>query len=239
MDVIDRHIAEKERQLDEYLSSLNDPRLRQMLSDLSALRRTKEIVAGATIVTPLPPVAPSASAVRNGHSVPPGVVTQGDAVVEMMSTTERPMHINEIMQELELHYQIKPKNKQSLLSNIRKDRQNRFKSRGGGFWTLRDKHVIQPASESAPTRSGNGVSPFARAGFSLVGAIKELLPHLHGEFSQPIVYNKLREKHPEVAEYIQKASVATTLRKLELDGLIEITYQGYGSEPRRYKRKAA
>lgn len=239
MDKIDLKLAQKERELEEYLSGLSDPTLRQILSDINALRRTKELVADTPDESPAPAASQKTS--QNGRPSLPsqaGTLTIGDAVVSILKKAGHPKHVNDIMYELAAHFGLHPKNKASLTSLIRKDRQKRFTSKGGGMWDLREKQSTKPADKAvADTHSSNGASPFNRAGFSLIGSIKELLPHLSGEFSQPVVYNKLRERHPEVADRIQKASVATTLRKLQEDGLLEVTYQGYGSEPRRYRRK--
>lgn len=238
MDKIDLKLTQKERELEEYLSGLSDPTLRHILADINALRRAKELVADTPEESPAPAVTQKASrSSRPSPMAQTGTLTIGDAVVSILEKAGHPVHVNDIMRELATRYALHPKNKASLTSLIRKDRQKRFTSKGGGAWDLREKRGTKPVDKAAAHARGNGASPFNRAGFSLIGSIKELLPHLSGEFSQPVVYNKLRERHPEVAEHIQKASVATTLRKLQEDGLLEVTYPGYGSEPRRYKRK--
>lgn len=73
-------------------------------------------------------------------------------------------------------------------------------------------------------------------GFSLTESIIALLPEIEGEISQPVIYDKLVAKYPEVAPFIQRASIATTLGKLEGRGFLEVTDKGYGSQPRLYKR---
>ncbi|MDQ3686866.1 MAG: winged helix-turn-helix domain-containing protein [Acidobacteriota bacterium] len=233
MDVLDQTISQKERELDEYLARVDDPILRQLFSDISALRRTREIVAGMSRVMPAHST-PSHAASQNGHSSQVGALTQGDAAVEILRKAGRPMHLNEILKEVP-RYGLNPK-KTSFVSNLRKDRRQRFKIMGGNVFALIEGHnTHSPSAVKKPSTSGSG-NKLTRMGFSLVGSIKEVLPTLNGEFSQPIVVNKLRERFPEAAPLIQKSSVSTTLRKLAESGLIEVTHQGIGSDPRRYRR---
>jgi hypothetical protein len=230
---IERLLADKERELEVYISGLNDPRLRELLSDLAAIRRTNALAVNSEQGAPaqVAPLKVTTSPVvnQNGHQPPTATLTQGDAVVEILRKAGRPLHINDIAKEMP-SFGLNPK-KQNLVSIIVKDRKDRFTKKGGNVFALRPGYV---SSQPSPT---NGSSPFARAGFSLIGSVMALLPQLHAEFSQPVVYNMLRERHPEVAEHIQKASVATTLTKLAERGLIEVTDKGFGSEPRKYKSR--
>lgn len=230
INVIDQALTRKEQELEDYLTRIDDPQLRQLLSDISALRRTRVLIEST------PQTAPSQSVHsqepnQNGHSALSGSLTQGDATVLILQKAGHPMHLNDIIREMS-NYGLKPK-KSSLVSNLRKDRRNRFKSMGRNTFGLRDAK----ASISGKAKSNTGDSPLSRMGFSLIGSIKSLLPKLGSEFSQPIVFKMLKELYPNAAPHIQKASVATTLRKLADDGLLEVTYKGYGSEPRRYRRK--
>jgi hypothetical protein len=73
-------------------------------------------------------------------------------------------------------------------------------------------------------------------GFSLTESIKGLLLHIEGDITQPLIYDLLTAKYPDVAPYIQRASIATTLGKLEDRGVLKVTDPGYGSQPRVYRK---
>ncbi len=73
-------------------------------------------------------------------------------------------------------------------------------------------------------------------GFSLKAAIKEMIAEFkEQEFSQPIIFNMLRERNPTIAEHIHKASVSATLSTLSNEGLIVATFEGHGNDPKRYR----
>lgn len=238
MDVLDQAISQKGKELEAYLARFDDPTLKQLLSDISALKRTRELVADMSY-----PI-PTNQANQNGSRIPAPTLSQGDAAVEILIKAGRPMHLDEILSVMP-QYGLHPK-KANLESNIRKDRRERFRNLGGNKFALQAEHgtlsVKQAehgmSSVNQPSSNGNGKgTSLPSIGFSLIGSIKNLLPNLDGEFSQPVIYNTLRELHPEVAPHIQKASVAGTLRKLLDNGLIEVTHEGFGSDPKRYKRK--
>jgi hypothetical protein len=223
MNTIEQILGHKERELEDYLARVDDPTLRQLLSDIATLRRAKELLANA------PQGTPSQATRQNGHHATVNIMSQGDATVELLNKAGHPLGVDDVLKEMpKFGLDVK---KDNLISALRKDRKKRFS-------IINNVVSLRGAKGANSHSAANGGPALARMGFSLTGSIKELLPQLHGEFSQPIVYKLLRERHPEVAGLIQKASVATTLRKLQDLGLIEMTYKGYGSEPRRYKKKA-
>jgi|GEM_PF-4480373 len=234
MNTIEQILTHKERELEDYLARLEDPTLRQLLSDIASLKRAKELLASAS------PAAPSHAAGQNGHSptsaTPTTVISQGDATEEILRKAGKSLSVEDVLKEFS-QYGMTPQ-RENLISALRKDRRKRF-SVINGVVSFRGNQAPPSNGHSATSLPNASTSALARMGFSLIGSIKELLPQLNGEFSQPIVYKMLRERNPEVASLIQKASVATTLRKLQEDGLIEVTYKGFGSEPRRYKTAAA
>jgi len=232
MDFLEQLTMQKERELDAYLSRLDDPNLRQLLADLAALRRTREMAAG--LVLPVSVQATESNGNGSGNAVPPNALTQGDAVAEILHKAGHPVHINQIATKLREQYGFQNVKKPNLNSIVRKDRRNRFVSTGNGHFALRTGEAARTDTKQVPY---GGNSSLSNVGFSLIGAIKELVPTLQGEFSQPVVFKLLTEKYPKAAPHLQKASVATTLRKLSEDGLIEETYHGFGSDPRRYRRR--
>jgi hypothetical protein len=231
MVTIEQTLVLKERELEEYLSRLDDPHLRQLLSELTVLRSASEIVARMSQGTPMQVVNETVSrnGSQNGHQSLIGSRSQGDATEEILRKAGGAVSIDGILKELSQRG-IKAK-KDSFIATLRKDRRKRFSVIGGNA-------LLRGESGTSSSTNGSGKS-LASMGFSLMGSIKELLPQLRGEFSQPIIYKMLLEKYPHMAKHIQKASVATTLRKLSDDGVIEITHQGFGSDPRRYKNKGS
>jgi hypothetical protein len=116
--------------------------------------------------------------------------------------------------------------KVNMVSNMMKDRRKRFHNIGGNVYALRD-------SAGAVKAESNGHAQ--QVLFSLTTAIKQLLPRLEGEFSQPVLYDLLRRQYPQAK--IQKPSISSTLRNLESRGEIEVTHPGFGPDPRKYVRK--
>lgn len=231
MNIIEQSLKARERELEDYLSKLDDPRLRELLSDITALRRASEIIANMPQAqsAPLQVASPSQATSQNGNHAQTVSMSQGDATAEILRRVGHGVAIDELLKELSSRG-IKAK-KDSFIATLRKDRRKRFSVIGG-------KALLRGEHGASSSTNGSGRSSLASLGFSLMGSIKELLPQLRGEFSQPIVYKALLDKYPHMAKHIQKASVATTLRKLSDEGVIEITHQGFGSDPRRYRNAA-
>jgi len=234
MNIIEHTLSQKERELDEYLLNINDPHLRQLLSDITALRRVSGIIANmpqeqaAPLQTQGAPLQEATS--QNGHHAQTVSMSQGDATEDILRKAGHEVSIDEVMKELSRRG-IKAK-KDSFVATLRKDRKKRFRVIGGNAY-------LRSASGKHPTSGANSNrESLASLGFSLMGSIRELLPQIRGEFSQPVIYKMLLEKYPHMAKHIQKASIATTLRKLSDDDVIEVTHQGFGSDPRRYRNKA-
>ena len=233
---IDDAIIQKENELEAFLVSLNNPSINQLTADLKSLRRSREILAS----------------LNNGHSpsqetnnVEQVIVdkdeikeqnltrfytplTVGDAVAELLKESNKPLPLSYLYDEV-VKLGLTPSRK-SFRALLTKDRRKRFAALDNGLFKLNDNAVKNPASSN-----GVGNNILASLGFSLKGAILELLPELKGEFSRPEVSNLLAERYPQVAPYIQKASVSTTLQVLVKEGLIRETYKGYGSDPKRYE----
>jgi hypothetical protein len=229
MNIIEQTLNLRERELEEYLSRLADPHLRQLLADITALRRTRDIVAAMpqSQSAPLQVASQKPASSQNGHHTQSAAMSQGDATEDIIRKAGHEVSIDDVMKEL-TQRGIKAK-KDSFIATLRKDRRKRFRVIGG-------KAYLRSAGSKTPTSGTNGNrESLASMGFSLMGSIRELLPQLRGEFSQPIIYKTLLEKYPHMAKHIQKASVATTLRKLSDDGAIEVTHKGFGSDPRRYR----
>jgi chemotaxis response regulator CheB len=227
MNIIEQTLSQRERELENYLARLDDPTLRQLLTEITVLKQASQIVARVPQSQGAPLQAVVSQASQNGHHARPVAMSQGDATEDILIKAGHEVGIDEVMTEL-AQRGIKAK-KESFIATLRKDRRKRFRVIGG-------KAYLRSASDKQTTSNGNGSrESLASMGFSLMGSIKELLPQLPLEFSQPIVYKTLLEKYPHMAKHIQKASVATTLRKLSDDGVIKVTHQGFGSDPRRYK----
>jgi hypothetical protein len=215
MDILDQTIEQLERKLRKRLHVLNDRESLAIWDDIDHLKKTRQIVANASLVNFINvPVA-------NGHTDAP--VTQGDAAIEIIKNAGRPLHVSEILREMP-QYGIQTK-KQNLVSILLKDRRKRFINKGGNTF---DVH---------PHANGTSQKPKQNLPFSLTSSIVLLLPELRGEFGQPDIYKMLCAKYPESADRIQKASISTTLSNLVQRGLIEVTHKGYGSEPRKYRRR--
>lgn len=217
MDILDQPIAQKERELAALLARIDNPQLQRLLGDLEALRRSREILRSSA----------SFQTVREVQQrpQPDKPATKGDAAVLIIQKAGRPLHVNKILAEMPA-YGFRGVKKVNMVSNMIKDRRNRFHNIGGNVYALSDS-----TSELKAETNGHG----QQAQFSLTTAIKELLPGLDGEFSQPVLYSLLRKQYPQAN--IQKPSISSTLRNLESKGEIEITHPGFGPDPRKYRRK--
>lgn len=235
MDIIDQYITQKEDQLYRKLATVTDPEIRQLVSDLNSLKRTKEILRQPEASVSLP-------LFQNGNgnsaaSVPQ--MTQGDAAIAAIKRAGKPLHVDAILRALP-DFGAKA-TKQTLVSVLLKDRRKRFVRTAPNTFDVRPS-VVDNEVDTGTINSAVGIiransRSQLPAGFSLIESIKRLLPELNGEFSQPIVYDLLCKKYPDAAPFIQKASIAAMLGKLAERDLIEVTDKGYGSSPRKYRRK--
>jgi hypothetical protein len=153
-------------------------------------------------------------------------------VVEILESAGGPLHINKIIKEME-KYGVST-NKSRMIGIIGADRRGRFIRTGTSTFGLNPNPTPFAMSPSLARKRKDHPFP---ADFSLIESIQKLLQELEGEFSQRTVFEILVERYPEAAPYIDRASIAKTLNRLKERGLIEMTYVGYGIEPRRYKRK--
>jgi hypothetical protein len=237
MDILDQALERLERELYAALERSTDPKITSLLSDIKSVKATKEILGREAVPTirgslfaptSISKTPQTVSTNGNGHAA---LITQGDAAVEIIRKAGRPVHISEIMAEFP-KYGITNAKKANLASILKKDRRNRFINRGQATFIL-NPHPRADAEQKPRPQSG------LPQGFSLIEAIKALLPELkHGEFSMPVIYQILTDRNPpHVAQRIQKASISTTLSVLKERGLIEVTHEGNGNDPRRYKVK--
>jgi hypothetical protein len=234
MDIIDQYIAQKEDQLYRKLATVTDPEIRQLVSDLNTLKRTKEILRQSESPEQSLPLFQNGNG-NSAASVPQ--MTQGDAAVAAIKRAGRPLHVDAILKALP-DFGAKA-SKQVLVSVLLKDRRKRFVRTAPNTFDVRASDT-ETHNDSSSTGLGNGQSKSRSrlpAGFSLIESIKGLLPELKGEFSQPVVYELLCNKYPEAAPWIQKASIAAMLGKLAEREFIEVTDAGFGSNPRKYRRK--
>lgn len=229
---IDYAIKQKESELEAYLIRLNNPNINQILDDLKSLRRSQEILNQFETPPHNPP--PSNQIVhkneeivnKNGNNQPPVYATVGDAAAGILKEAGKPLSLDHLYKEIEklgLH-----SSRSSFRTLLVKDRRKRFNAVGNGNVSL---------SETPDTESfeGNNRRRLANLGFSLKDAVKKVLPELKGEFTRPDVSILVQEQNPDVAEMIQKASVSSTLQSLVKDGLLIETYEGHGSDPKRYR----
>jgi hypothetical protein len=234
MDIIDQYITQKEDQLYRKLAAVTDPEIRQLVSDLNSLKRTKEILRQSMTAETRLPLFQAA----NGNGSTPAVaMTQGDAAVAAIKRAGGPLHVDAILRALP-DFGAKA-TKQTLVSVLLKDRRNRFVRTAPNTFNVRssDSETGKAVNTALASVHANPRSRLP-AGFSLIESIKGLLPELRGEFSQPVIYDMLCKKYPEAAPAIQRASIAAMLGKLAEREFIEVTDKGYGSSPRKYRRKA-
>ena len=231
MDILDQTLERLERELYAHLERSTDHKVVTLLGDIRSIRATKDILRrqnapnvteGRVFGTGLF----DAKLETNGHNQTP--ITQGDAAVEILTKAGHPLHINKILEDMPKYGIITTK--VNLKSNLEKDRRKRFHNKGRAVFE------INPNGRQSTENKQKSLSRPQR-GFPLKESIMEILPEIKGEISQPIVYRMLVDRHPKDAHRIQKASVSTTLSSLEQHGVIEITHQGFGSDPRRYRMK--
>lgn len=210
------------------LERSTDPKITTLLGDIKNIKATKEILrkqatpAGrATLFSPT-----SISANGHGDAAP---MTQGDTAAEILRKAGRPMHISEILGEMQ-SYGITPTTKINLNGILVKDRRKRFINKGKATF------VLNPNARQG-TENRQKPLPGLPGGFSLTESLKALLLELKGEFGQPDIYRMLVSKYPEAAGRIHKASISSTLTRLVERNLIEVTEPGYGSQPRQYRTK--
>ncbi len=221
-------IANKEHELFCFLAKIRMPALDKIMADLNALRTTKAILAEMERQSRNPVnavAAPSEDVSVTKPEMPAEPYgTMGDAAARILWEAGKAMTIKDIYAGVQASG-FDP-NRKSFRSLLAKDRRGRFTMLGGGKVKLSDG-----VETSRPTERRRVL---AEHGFSLKNSVIDLLPELQGEFSQPIIYKRLRELNPDIAEHIQKASVSATLQSLVKDGLIRETYEGQGSDPKRY-----
>lgn len=244
---IDNAIKQKEQEFELFLIRLNNPELNQILDDLRTLRRSREIInkldnhptqsdtvahqlthEESEIIAEKPKaeVKEAETPAPNGDAPKYGSV--GDAAAGMLKEANKPLPLDFLYRAIEklgLHSKRK-----SFRALIAKDRRNRFVMQAKGLVAL-NPNLDADAFEGSNRRR------LANLGFNLKEATIKILPELmvKGEFSRPDASTLLTEQNPQVAEFIQKASVSATLQSLVKDGYLEETYAGFGSEPKKYK----
>lgn len=231
---IEDAIRQKEKDLWEFLATIKMPTLDKILSDLQTLKRSQNILREMDVEVSAPPVIEKVGDNKPETAAPISpkqYATMGDAAVGMIKQAGKPMSLKDLHTGV-LQLGFTPKTRTSFRSLLDKDRRARFEMLGGGMVGLSATagDAVEASGGDAPKRR-----TLAEFGFSLKQSIIDLLPQLHGEFSQPIIYTKLCELNPEVAPYIQKASISATLTVLVKDGVIRETFKGLGSDPRRYE----
>jgi hypothetical protein len=228
MDILDQTLERMERELYAVLERSTDPKIMSLIGDIKSIKATKEIL-GRQGTAPVRASLFSPTVTTNGRGNAAAPMTQGDAAAEILRKAGRSMHISEILGEME-NLGIRPTSRVNLNGILVKDRRNRFINKGQATFAL------NPNARGA-TENKQKPLPGLPRGFSLTESVKALLPDLKGEFGQPDIYKMLRERHPEAANRIQKASISTTLTKMVGRGLIEVTEMGHGSQPRQYITK--
>jgi hypothetical protein len=238
---IDAAIAVLQDELCQKAESVDHPEIQELARKIKHLKKTLEIASAVYLAHPdlhhsnvLQP-AFSSNGNGNGHSPAAGSPvhkSQGDMVVEILESASGPLHINKIIKEME-KYGVST-NKARMIGIIGADRRGRFIRTGTSTFGLNPDPKPFAMSPSLARKRKNHPFP---TDFSLIESIQKLLQELDGEFSQRTIFDILVERYPEAAPYIDRASIAKTLNRLKERGLIEMTYVGYGIEPRRYKRK--
>jgi hypothetical protein len=166
-----------------------------------------------------------------------GGISIGDAVERILRNADAPMHWKDISSAI-AKLGLRP-SRQTLTSGLVRDSRKRFVRGERGMFSLASQSTPRQGSliEAVPRRaSSNGYHGKLPEGFSLIQAVTSLLPELHGDISQPVVFNELRARYPEAAHGIQKASIATTLTVLTKRNVLKVVGQGYGSHPKIYRK---
>ncbi len=153
-------------------------------------------------------------------------LTNGNIAESVLKKTRKPIHIDEILQELERNGLETSKKK--LLTTLRDDRRKRFVYLGNNMIDLNPNPL-----EIAPRPKKEGMNT------GLLAAIRDAVQDLNGqEFTIREVREILIEKHPEIGERIKDnyASVSAVLNKMFRDGKLQLVRKGAGSEPNLYRK---
>jgi hypothetical protein len=237
MDAFDQKLRELESQVWELLPSLENPRLKSLLADITHLKRAKEILgssqlflgAGASIPALDSTVVPDRSPNRNG-------MTRGDAMVQILRETEpgKGLHVKRIVERLKAYdFDVST---HSAVGIMRGDTQQRFKKLGHSYYDLAD-HVrsgnVGPYTPSPAFRRIKGLNMTLRQAILLVTEGRTT------EFGQPEVFVLLRGHFPLAAPQIMKETVSVTLNNMKKDGLLYEVFAGRGRYPKLYVRADA
>lgn len=225
MHELDEAIEKWEGKLRQRLTALADRDSLAMLDNIETIRKTKQLILDASLVQ-----FTKAPLERNGASA--SDATRGDAAAEIIQKAGKPVHVSVLMQKLE-GYGFKGVKRANLVSILIKDRRKRFINTGQSNFDLNPNARTNGAGvEKKPL-----ALPLIDQEFSLTDSMKRFVSQAQGEFSQPLIYKSLIKQYPGEAKRIQKPTISTILTKFVKRGLIEVTHQGFGSDPRRYKRK--
>lgn len=234
MDVLDKTLMRLEKEVWEILPTLDHPRLKELLADISSIKRTKEIVG----VVAIPDRFPN----KDG-------LTRGTAIYDILRRAPGQMHVKQIVTELATYgFDVSV---HSAVGIMKKDQRNRFKAMGKSYFDLADRSASPSDLSLAEFRfqnqfqgisNGNGKSQgliksfhtIEELGMTIKKAIILILDGLDGEITQQDVYAKLVERFPQAAEKFRRTTVSVTLNKLAKDGVLDEVYEGYGRYPKRY-----
>lgn len=152
-------------------------------------------------------------------------LTNGNITESVLKKVQKPIHINEILQELERNGLLTSRKK--LLTTLRDDKRKRFTYLGNNMIDLNPNPL-----EIAPRPKKEGMNT------GLLAAIRDVVQDLNEqEFTIKEVRDRLTEKHPKIGEKIKNnyASVSAVLNKMFRDGKLQLVRKGAGSEPNLYK----
>jgi hypothetical protein len=95
-----------------------------------------------------------------------------------------------------------------------------------------DLDALRRAREIVGAESGSG-SPANSTHGKVIKATRKILPSLEGEFGSQEVHDALAAKWPDHAW--DKTSIATALRRLQADGVLEQTVEPAGRRPGQFR----
>ena len=81
------------------------------------------------------------------------------------------------------------------------------------------------------SRGSNAIIPKG----SLLKTVRDILPHLQGEFSLHDVEDRIRNVNPGLAATLKRPSLSSALKRLESDHIISISTRGTGKRASKYR----
>jgi hypothetical protein len=230
--------SELERELWAHLKTLKDAKLSHLIAAIDHVRHIRALGLSASedkVEQKPPSLSPDVTSISSTPKVP---LTRGDAAVLILQHAGIPLHADEIVEAMK-QYDFET-SRARLAWVLNHDQWGRFINIGNNVFKLDAAALAAMATEYVrewPLRQRKTPRVKALKG-SLKQAVVDAIATVEGEFDQPMIYELVRQQHPEAAMHIQRTSVSVTLSNLaNKEKVIEVVSVGGGRVPKTYRKK--